>query len=77
MITPDELRQRCRNAHPVDAAIIMQCADGIERLERKLAAERERAEEWKKCAGDLSKWVFGCVPDIEAYRELLAKEETK
>jgi hypothetical protein len=31
-ITPDELRARCRNAHPVDARTILQCADEIERL---------------------------------------------
>jgi hypothetical protein len=31
-MTPDELRARCRNAHPVDRNIILQCADEIERL---------------------------------------------
>jgi rhodanese-related sulfurtransferase len=40
-MTPNELRDRCRNAHPVDAKIILECADEIERLRAALAVLRD------------------------------------
>jgi len=44
-IDPDELRQRCRNAHPVDRNIILQCADEIERLRAVLESIAETGGE--------------------------------
>jgi hypothetical protein len=35
-MTPDELRDACRNAHPVDARLMLQAADEIERLRETL-----------------------------------------
>ena len=36
IITPDEIRAKCRNAHPVDALVLLRCAEEIERLRGEL-----------------------------------------
>jgi len=40
-MTPDELRSACRNAHPVDARLMLQAADEIERLRSALETIRD------------------------------------
>jgi hypothetical protein len=68
--TPEELRAKCRNAHPVDAAIIMQAADEIERL-RACLIETIHA---------LKKYGYGIQPmaadDISRWRKAAGLEET-
>jgi len=49
IITPDEIRQRTRNAHPVDALVLLRCAEEIERLQGELAdvvAHRDSETRW-------------------------------
>jgi len=48
-ITPDEIRAKCRNAHPVDALVLLKCAEEIERLQGELAgvvAHRDSETRW-------------------------------
>jgi uncharacterized membrane protein len=76
-IDPEELRAKCRNAHPVDAAIIMQCADEIERLLGKIelltADNASLAHRLCNAVDRTDKAENSC---IAAHRELRALRET-
>jgi hypothetical protein len=74
--TPDELRQRCRNAHPVDAAIIMQCADEIERLLGKIELlTADNASLGHRLCNAVDRTDKAETSCIAAHRELRAMRE--